>query len=88
MDALSAKVQQLDEQINGSKSVNQKTQLTDQKIEDILQPNISLLKSVKGRLDVAVMRLLLREKGIVISSWRAYNIKRNMELLYPELFGQ
>jgi hypothetical protein len=44
---------------------------------------------VKGRLNVSAMRMELRElHDISISSWKAYNIKRNLEKLHPELFGQ
>jgi hypothetical protein len=88
MDALSAKVQQLDDKINGKpySRLIITEEWTEQHIEEILQPNIIALKSVKGRLDVVAMRLFLREKGIEISFWKAYNIKRIMELKYPHLF--
>jgi hypothetical protein len=47
------------------------------------------LLTEKGTLDVAAMRLYLRdEHGIGISSWKAYNIKRNLELRFKSKFEQ
>jgi hypothetical protein len=65
-------------------------ELTEKQIEDILEPHIAELLNEKGFLDVALMRLFLREHDppISISSWKAYNIKRSLERRFKEKFGQ
>jgi ABC-type dipeptide/oligopeptide/nickel transport system ATPase component len=68
--------------------------LTDQQIETIIleamkaPKRVMEFKTEKGLLDVAAMRLYLRDQGMSISSWKAYNIKRNLEKRFPELFGE
>ncbi len=52
---------------------------TEKQLEDILEPVMDSLLTAKGLLNVSAMRMHLREQhGISISSWKAYNIKRNL----------
>ena len=63
--------------------------LTERQIEDIIEPVMDRLLTSAGHLDVSAMRLYLRdEHGIGISSWKAYTIKRNLELRFREKFQQ
>lgn len=63
--------------------------LTDRQLEDMLEPELDSLMTDKGTLDVAKMRIYLRdEHGVQISSWKAYQIKRNLELRFREKFSQ
>jgi len=62
---------------------------TEKQLEDILEPVMDSLLTAKGLLNVSAMRMHLREQhGISISSWKAYNIKRNLELRFPGKFEQ
>ncbi|MCK4385642.1 MAG: hypothetical protein KAW52_05195 [candidate division Zixibacteria bacterium] len=65
-----------------------KTEIVEEDLEQMLEPYITDLISEKtGRLSISKMRLLLREKEkISISTWKAYQIKGNMEAEHPELF--
>jgi hypothetical protein len=61
--------------------------LTEKQLEDVIMPVMDSLLTDKGTLDVAHMRVYLRdEHGIQISSWKAYQIKRNLELRFREKF--
>jgi len=63
--------------------------LTERQLEDMIEPVMDSLLTDKGTLDVARMRIYLREEhGIQISSWKAYTIKRNLELRFREKFQQ
>ena len=63
--------------------------LTERQVEDVIEPVMDSLLTDKGTLDVAKMRIYLRdEHGIQISSWKAYTIKRNLELRFREKFQQ
>jgi hypothetical protein len=63
--------------------------LTEKQLEDVIEPVLDSLLTDKGTLDVAKMRIFLRdEHGIQISSWKAYNIKRNLEIRFREKFQQ
>lgn len=62
-------------------------ELTDGQLESILTPQIKDLKNDKsGLLDVGKMRVFLRDQGIKISVWKAYNIKRDIEAANKALF--
>jgi ABC-type dipeptide/oligopeptide/nickel transport system ATPase component len=81
------------EQAKEQASQKESLDLTDQQIETIIldamqTPNAMEFKTEKGMLDVTALRLYLRDQGMSISSWKAYGIKRNLEKLHPELFGQ
>jgi hypothetical protein len=81
------------EQAKEQASQKESQDLTDQQIETIIleamkASNAMEFKTEKGVFDVAALRLYLRDEGMSISSWKAYNIKRNLEKLHPELFGQ
>lgn len=61
--------------------------LTEKQIEEILMPKIEqLLNERSGKLDVSRMRVFLRGEGILISTWKAYQIKGNIEAAHPEIF--
>lgn len=63
--------------------------LTERQIEEILMPDIEqLLNERSGKLDVSKMRVYLRKSGIIISTWKAYQIKGNIEATHPELFEE
>jgi hypothetical protein len=63
--------------------------LTERQLEDVIEPVMDSLLTDKGTLDVAKMRIYLRDDhGIQISSWKAYQIKRNLELRFREKFEQ
>lgn len=59
--------------------------LTEQQIEKMLIPHVKELLSDKGVLNVPKMRVYLRSHGVMISSWKAYQIKGNIEGDHPEL---
>lgn len=63
--------------------------LTEQQLEEILFPEIGeLLNERSGKLDVSKMRVFLRKSGIIISTWKAYQIKGNLEAQHPEFFEE
>jgi len=63
--------------------------LTEKQIEEILMPEIEqLLNERSGKVDVSKMRVFLRESGIFISTWKAYQIKGNIEASHPEIFEE
>jgi len=45
-----------------------------------------LLNEKSEKLDVSKIRVFLRKSGIIISTCKAYQIKRNIEADHPELF--
>lgn len=58
-------------------------------IEQKLMPEIpQLLNDRSGKLDVNKMRVFLRNQGIRLSHWKAYQIKGNIEVEHPQLFEQ
>lgn len=62
---------------------------TEKQLEDIIEPVMDSLLTAKGMLDVAAIRMYLREReGLGITIWKGYNLKRNLELRFPEKFGQ
>ena len=63
--------------------------LTEKQIEEILFPEVpELLNERSGKLDVSKMRVFLRKSGIIISTWKAYQIKGNIEAANPEMFDE
>ena len=76
------------EQAKDQALVKESRELTDSQLEEMLEPYITELISAKtGKLNVGKMRLLLREKEkVAISTWKSYQIKRNLEAKHPELF--
>lgn len=76
------------EQAQESASRKESQDLTEKQIEELIMPHVEQLKTVKGQMDVTAMRLYLRDQGIHVSSWKAYNIKKMIELQHPDLFGQ
>jgi hypothetical protein len=76
------------EQAEEQAAAKESLELTEEQIEKILQPHIQDLINEKGQLSVPKMRVWLREEGIRISSWKAYQIKGNIQGAHPELFEQ
>jgi hypothetical protein len=77
------------EQAKDQAQAKESSELTEAQLEKILMPEIQLLLNEKsGKLDVSKLRLLLRKNGILISSWKAYQLKGNIEAAHPELFDQ
>ena len=61
--------------------------LTESQLEEILMPEVQELLNEKSRkLDVSKIRVFLRKSGIIISTWKAYQIKGNIEAANPEFF--
>ena len=53
----------------------------------MIAPVMDSLLTEKGKLDVSAMRIFLREEhGIGISSWKAYQIKNNLEHRFKSKF--
>ena len=77
------------EQAKDQASLKESQDLTEKQIEDIIVPVMDEMLTERGKLDVSKMRLHLREMhGISITSWKAYNIKRNLENKFKEKFEQ
>lgn len=77
------------EQAKVEASQKESLDLTEKQLEDMVWESVDSLLNEKGLIDVSKTRLFLREQnGIHISSWKAYNIKRNLERLHPEKFDQ
>jgi len=76
------------EQAKDQALIKESRELTEKQLEEMLEPYITELISQKtGKLNVGKMRILLREKEKVsVSTWKAYQIKRNLEAAHPELF--
>jgi len=49
---------------------------------------MQLLNERSGKLDVSKMRVHLRKSGIIISTWKAYQVKGNIEASHPEIFEE
>jgi len=63
--------------------------LTENQIEEILLPELpELLNEKSGKLDVSKIRVFLRKSGVIISTWKAYQIKGNIEAAHPEMFDE
>jgi len=63
--------------------------LTEKQIEEMLLPSVDeLLNEKSKKLDVSKIRVFLRKMGIIISTWKAYQIKGNVEAMNPELFDE
>lgn len=76
------------EQVKDDASQKESAQLTEEQLESMLMPAIEQLKNKKGSLDVVAIRLYLREEGIRISQWKAYNLKNNILQRHKDLFEQ
>lgn len=75
------------EQAKDQAQAKESSDLTEPQLEQILMPEIpQLLNEKSGKLDVSKMRVFLRREGIIISSWKAYQIKGNIEAANPTLF--
>lgn len=75
------------EQAKDQAEQKESSELTEAQLEEILIPQIQQLINEKtGKLDVSKLRVFLREQGIPIKYWKAYQIKGNIEGQHPELF--
>jgi hypothetical protein len=55
----------------------------------LILPHAAELKNQKGQIDMHRVKEYLREnQGIYISTWKAYNIKKALEISHPELIEQ
>jgi hypothetical protein len=76
------------EQAEEQASQKESQELTEEQIEKLLEPHISEILNERGQLSVPKMRVWLRTEGIRLSSWKAYQIKGNIEGSHPELFAE
>jgi hypothetical protein len=79
------------EQAKDDALIKESKELTDKQLEAILIPSIDELISEKtGRISVHKLRLKLRKNKppIRISTWKAYQIKGNLEALFPKKFDE
>lgn len=67
------------------------SELTEQQIEQMILPDIQEIISEKnGRISVGKLRVYLRKQDppVYLSTWKAYQIKGNLENAHPELFEE
>lgn len=67
------------------------SELTERQIEEILMPDIlKLINEKTGKISVGRLRVYLRnhEPPIMLSTWKAYQIKGNLEHAHPEIFEE
>lgn len=77
------------EQAKEQAQQKESSDLTEAQLEQILIPEVSqLLNEKTGKLDVSKMRVFLRDQGISISTWKAYQVKGNIEAAHPQMFDQ
>ena len=77
------------EQAKDQALVKESKELTESQIEEMLEPYLRELLSEKtGKISVSKLRLHLRMQNppVIVSTWKAYQIKGNMEAKHPELF--
>lgn len=61
--------------------------LTEQQLLEMILPSVEELKNRKGQIDMYKVKELLREKHqVFLSTWKAYNLKKLLEISHPELF--
>jgi len=61
--------------------------LTERQIENLIMPAIEQLRSDKTRrLSVGKMRVYLRDRKVMLSSWKTRQIKESIEAAHPEKF--
>lgn len=77
------------EQAKVEASQKESLEMTDKQLESMIIDHVSQLLNVKGKLDVAKLRLYLREEyGIHVSIWKGYNIKSMIEAAHPKEFEE
>jgi hypothetical protein len=77
------------EQAKDQAQQKESSELTEAQLEELLIPQIQqLINEKSGKLDVSKLRVFLRNQGIPIKYWKAYQIKGNIEGSHPELFEQ
>ena len=78
------------EQAKDQAIMKESSELTEKQIEDIFLPLLDeLLSERTGRISTAKMRLFLRrEQRVRISTWKAYQIKGNLEAQFPDKFEE
>ena len=78
------------EQAKDQAIMKESSELTEKQIEEMLVPHLDeLLSERTGRISTAKMRLFLRrEQRVRISTWKAYQIKGNLEAQFPDKFEE
>lgn len=78
------------EQAKDQALLKESQELTEKQIEEMLIPHLDELISERtGRISTAKLRLFLRKNERVrISTWKAYQIKGNIEAQHPEKFEE
>lgn len=79
------------EQAKEDALIKEAKELTEKQIEDMLMPHIEeMISDRTGMISTAKMRMILRklDPPIKISTWKAYQIKGNIEAAHPEKFEE
>lgn len=62
-------------------------ELTEQQLMEMILPSVEELRNRKGQIDMYKVKEHLREKHqVFLSTWKAYNLKKLLEISHPELF--
>jgi hypothetical protein len=77
------------EQAKDQASRKESQDLTEQQLLGLILPHAAELKNTRSQIDMHKLKEYLRDKeGITISTWKAYNIKKALEIQHPELLEQ
>ena len=75
------------EQAKDDALIKEAKELTERQLEEMLIPHLDeLLSDRTGMINVGKLRLCLRKQKVRISTWKAYQLKGNLEAAYPEKF--
>jgi hypothetical protein len=62
-------------------------QKSEEEIISMILPSVLELKNRKGQIDMYKVKEVLREKyQVSLSTWKAYNLKKRLEISHPQLF--
>jgi hypothetical protein len=77
------------EQAKDQAQAKESSELTETQIEKMIMPEIQNMKNEKnGKIDIHKIRIFLRNQGILVSRWRLYQVKGNIESEHPEWFEE
>lgn len=77
------------EQAKDQASRKESMELTEQQLLALIIPIAAQLKNKKGQIDMHRVKEYLREnQHIYISTWKAYNLKKALEISHPELIEE
>lgn len=63
--------------------------LTERQIEEMIMPHIEQLRSDRtNMLSVGKMRVFLRDRDVILSTWKTRQIKDSIEASHPEIFDE